>query len=119
MLIKAAAQSIPSFCMSIFLLPSTLIKELYVMINNFFWVNGSGTSKGIIWSKWEDLCVGKQFDGLGFKNLDLFNFALLGKMGWRLISDPEALVCRVLRAKYFPRGDFLSASLRRNPSQTW
>ncbi|XP_057802912.1 uncharacterized protein LOC131018204 [Salvia miltiorrhiza] len=30
-------------------------------------------------------------------------------MGWRLLEDQDALVCRILKAKYFPNGDFLTA----------
>lgn len=89
------------------------------MINKFFWLNGSKNSRGIIRSKWEDLCEKKQNGGMGFKNLELFSTALLGKMGWRLLTDSEALVCRVLKAKYFLRNDYLSAPLGRNPTLTW
>lgn len=35
MLIKAAAQAIPSYCMSTFLFPSTLLDELHRMLNSF------------------------------------------------------------------------------------
>ncbi|KAL8485143.1 hypothetical protein ACS0TY_027437 [Phlomoides rotata] len=40
-------------------------------------------------------------------------------MGWRLIVESNALVCKVLRAKYFPHGDFLTAFLGNSPSYTW
>lgn len=40
-LIKAAAQAIPTYCMSVFLLPSTLIDELHTMLNKFWWSNDS------------------------------------------------------------------------------
>lgn len=56
---------------------------------------------------------------MGFRNLHLFNLAMLGKMGWRLLKEPDALVCKVLKAKYFPHGDFQSANLGSLPSFTW
>lgn len=40
---------------------------------------------------------------------------MLGKIGWRLITNPDALVCRVLKAKYFPQGDFMNATLGHSP----
>lgn len=36
-LVKSVAQTIPTYCMSVFLLPSTLEDELRKMMNNFWW----------------------------------------------------------------------------------
>ncbi|CAN0906682.1 Putative ribonuclease H protein At1g65750, partial [Linum grandiflorum] len=40
-------------------------------------------------------------------------------VGWKLLNDSDALVTRVYKAKYFPRGDFLSAALGGSPSYIW
>lgn len=105
--------------MSTFLLPSTLIDELQIMLNKFWWGNDSHESKGVKWMKWEKIYVKKEAGGRGFRDLHLFNVALLAKMGWRLVMDQESLMCKILRACYFPNGDFLSARLGGNPSFTW
>ncbi|CAN0827458.1 Putative ribonuclease H protein At1g65750 [Linum grandiflorum] len=44
---------------------------------------------------------------------------MLGKQGWKFLTNPNALVSRVFKAKYFPRGDFLSAGLGNRPSYVW
>lgn len=44
---------------------------------------------------------------------------MLGKQGWRLISNPESLVARVYKARYFADSDFLHSSLGNNPSFVW
>jgi len=49
----------------------------------------------------------------------LFNLALLAKRVWRMLVNPESLAASVLRARYFPRGDVLTAGLGYNPSFTW
>lgn len=118
-LIKAAAQAIPSFCMSIFLLPTTLLDELQRMLNSFWWGSGGDTSKGIKWMSWRKICVRKEVGGRGFRDLHLFNVAMLGKISWRFITDPQALVSRVYKARYFPHSHFLDASLGNRPSYTW
>lgn len=59
--------------------------------------------------KWEKLCVTKVSGERGFRDLHQFNIALLGKMAWGLLTEPEDLVCQLLRAKYYPNGTFLDA----------
>ena len=59
------------------------------------------------------------YGGLGFKNLKLFNMALLAKQGWHIQMGGESLVYKVLKAKYFPTTDFVHASIGHNPSYTW
>ncbi|KAL8502896.1 hypothetical protein ACS0TY_021864 [Phlomoides rotata] len=105
--------------MSVFLLSSTLLDELHVMLNKFWWRNDLQTSKGIMWSSWKDLSIGTKLRGMVLKNMHVFNISLLGKMGWRLLMDPNSLVCMVLRAKYFPRKNFLDVALGNKPNLTW
>uniref|UniRef100_A0A803NVG6 Uncharacterized protein n=1 Tax=Cannabis sativa TaxID=3483 RepID=A0A803NVG6_CANSA len=61
----------------------------------------------------------KHKGGLGFKDLRQYNIALLGKQAWRLLVHDSTLVSKVFKARYFPNGSFLSASLGNNPSYVW
>jgi hypothetical protein len=56
---------------------------------------------------------------LGLKNLSAFNEALLAKQGWRLINQPNSLVAQVLKAKYYPKDQFLKARPKQQMSYTW
>ena len=76
------------------------------MIRNFWWGQKSEEKK-IPWVSWEKMCKPKAGGGLGFKNLKCFNLALLAKQGWRLQLANDSLAFRVLKAKYFPRCDFV------------
>lgn len=73
----------------------------------------------IQWMRWEKLCVLNVVGVRGLQDLYLFNLALLGKMTWRLIKKFDGLVCRILWAKCFPQGDFLTARLGGNLGYTW
>ncbi|KAJ9188031.1 hypothetical protein P3X46_003431, partial [Hevea brasiliensis] len=45
--------------------------------------------------------------------------AILVYAGWRVISNPNSLLARVLKGKYFPHTSFLNATLGSNPSWGW
>ena len=49
----------------------------------------------------------------------LCNLAMLARQAWRLIQCLESLRARVLRAKYYPNNDILSAALVANMSYNW
>lgn len=62
------------------------------MMNSYWWGSREGESRGIIWLAWDKLCVLKEDGGLGFQNVYAFNLAMLGKQGWRFISNPTAVI---------------------------
>ncbi|KAL0398043.1 UNVERIFIED_CONTAM: putative mitochondrial protein [Sesamum calycinum] len=115
-LIQAVVQAIPSYTMSCFKLPRTLLQEFQALAANFFWHDGD--RRRIHWLAWDKMCK-KLEGGLGFRNLEAFNLALLAKQLWRLLSRPESLVCRVLKEKYFPHTHLFDAQLGTRPSFTW
>lgn len=88
-LIKNVAQALPSYCMTFFLLPKSLLQEIERMFNAYWWSSGSNSSKGVCWMSWDAMCDAKCRGGLGFKNLFGFNVALLGKHIWKCIQNLE------------------------------
>ena len=53
--------------------------------------------------------------GMGFRDLQAFNLAMLAKQGWRMMSHPSSSMARLYKARYFPNNDVLSANLGSNP----
>ncbi|RHN71289.1 putative reverse transcriptase zinc-binding domain-containing protein [Medicago truncatula] len=118
-MIKSVLQAIPSYVMSLFQLPSTLITSIERMINSFWWGHGRNTRRGINWLSWEKLSIHKIHGGLGFKDLSAFNLAMLGKQGWKFLTEPHSLVSRIFKARYFPSKSYLDATVGHNPSFVW
>ncbi|XP_012853612.1 PREDICTED: uncharacterized protein LOC105973139 [Erythranthe guttata] len=116
-LIKSVLQAIPSYVMGCFLLPNGLVRHLEAAIRRFWW--GNGTKKGMNWLAWVELCKPKSDGGLGFRDLSAFNRALVTKQVWRILSNPNLLLSRIIAARYFPQGELLSARLGSRPSSTW
>lgn len=88
-------------------------------MNRFWWQSSNSNQKGIHWKEWGSLTTHKMMGGLGFKDLHDFNVSMLGKQGWRLLNNQTSLVSRVYKARYYPRCDFLNASIGNNPSFVW
>ena len=51
----------------------------------------------------------KNLGELGFKDLEVFNIALLAKQSWRLMIEPKALWAKIQRGVYFHDKDFIKA----------
>ncbi|XP_024200533.1 uncharacterized mitochondrial protein AtMg00310-like [Rosa chinensis] len=117
-LIKAVAQVIPAYVMSCYMLPKGLFEDLHQLCAQFFW-GGSDSNRKIHWRSWDRMCLSKSEGGLGFKNLHAHYLSLLAKQGWRLLTNPNSLLSRLLKARYFPNGSFLDADMGDSPSYTW
>ncbi|XP_060969497.1 uncharacterized protein LOC115713198 [Cannabis sativa] len=118
-LLKSVIQSLPTYAMSVFLIPLEICKDVDRLMGRYWWHTKSSQGQGIHWRSWNKLCLHKHQRGLGFQNLGDFNLAMLGKQGWRLLTNNSSLVVRVFKARYYPHSSFLDAELGANPSYVW
>ncbi|KAH1033459.1 hypothetical protein J1N35_045633 [Gossypium stocksii] len=57
--------------------------------------------------------------GLGFRDIHLFNLALLRRQVWRLINNKDTLCYKVLSSNYFPAGNTFNSKKVDRASFTW
>lgn len=69
--------------------------------------------------KWQELCKPKNQGGMGFKDLALFNDALLVKQTWHLLHDTQSLFYQVFKAKFFHNSLVMEAKNPVGASYAW
>jgi hypothetical protein len=117
-LIKAVAQVILTYSMACFRLPRGLCQHIDGLLRSFWWGSKEGKRRAC-WAAWEEMTKLKYLGGLGFRDIEMFNLALLARQAWRLLQELTSLSARVLKAAYYPDGDFLNANLGSSPSRVW
>ncbi|CAL1367047.1 unnamed protein product [Linum trigynum] len=116
--IKAVGTATPVFVMSCFRLTSDLCRRMNGQLSTFWWA-GQDKEKGIHWLSWSECCFSKFEGGLGFRDFDRFNVAMLAKQAWRLICEPESTLARMYKARYHYTDHFLLARQGARPSWAW
>lgn len=93
-------------------------QHIDALIGKFWWGSKEGERK-TAWVSWEEMTKPKYMGGLGFRDTELFNLALLARQVWRILQDSTTLSARIIKAVYHPNVDFLDAELGNHPSQIW
>lgn len=117
-LIKAVIQAIPTYAMVIIKFPKGFCTSLNSLVARFWW-KGQHNQRGIHWRKWDLLTRRKQEGGIGFRDFQQQNIAHLANQAWRIVTNPEALWVKILKAIYFPGHDFFEATKPGNSSWMW
>ncbi|XP_042980196.1 uncharacterized protein LOC122310366 [Carya illinoinensis] len=96
----------------------SLLLEIGRLTQQFCWGQKVEERK-MQWCHWDKMVKAKAVGGLGFRDLEHFNHAMLAKQGWRLLHFPNSLAAKVLSPKYYPDGQFLKATTPRHSSLIW
>jgi hypothetical protein len=118
-LIKSVASMIPSYPMSTFLLPISFCEDLDKIFKNFWWGFPKDKTRNLCLKSWSSICTPKAQGGLGLKTMAAVNLALIAKLGWKILSDPDSFCFKQLRAKYIQYGDLFTSPYPGNASWLW
>ncbi|CAL1381267.1 unnamed protein product [Linum trigynum] len=116
-LIRSVAQDQLTFAMSIFRIPAAIINKVHSLIMNFYW-GQKGSEKRIQWLSREEMLLPKEEGGLGLRDLEGFNTAMLAKQVWRLHQRPSSLVAKIMKAKYYKNTSILEGNIGYRPTSS-
>ena len=121
-LIKSVFASIQVYYMSNILLRKKIVSKLTSVIRKFWWTGvqyNNNNSKPLCLRAWHDICTPIHEGGLGIRDLHVVNLSLIAMSIWRVLKEPDSLVARVLRAKYFPCNSIWRANKSLPKSAFW
>jgi hypothetical protein len=72
-MIKSVLQAIPSYVMSLYIIPDATVNDIEKMLNSFWW-GGGDNNKDIRWLAWERISCAKGEGGLGFRDFKTFKY---------------------------------------------
>ncbi|XP_059650088.1 uncharacterized protein LOC132295831 [Cornus florida] len=98
-LLKAVLNALPTNAMQCLKLPKKNCKDITSKLLNFWW-SGEEKSNKIKWVSWSNLCAPKFSGGLGFKNVEALNLAVLAKLAWRMEIGDDSLLVKSFKQKY-------------------
>ncbi|RDY14797.1 putative ribonuclease H protein, partial [Mucuna pruriens] len=84
--VVAVVAALPTYTMYIVFLQKQLCDKLESMNRGFVW-GESKNCKRCHTISWNNFCLSKDVGGMNFRDLHLFNYALIMKLGWGLITN--------------------------------
>jgi hypothetical protein len=117
-LIKYVLNAIPTYVMSLFLIPKSLCTEIDSVLRKFWWGFPQEKKHNLHFLSWDIICKPKSLGGLGISSMEFINNSLLARLGWKLTSNEPLLWMEALKGKYLQNGfSFLEAPS--NPLSSW
>jgi hypothetical protein len=115
-LINSVLSSLPMYMMSFFAIPRGVLKKIDYFRSRFFWQQEEKRKYRL--AKWSILCQPKDQGGLGIRNLDIQNTALLSKWLYKLLTT-DGTWQELIRNKYLGSKPLSQAFWKPGDSHFW
>ncbi|KAK4384299.1 hypothetical protein Sango_3074900 [Sesamum angolense] len=116
-LIKSVLSSFHQYWCSVFILPKGVIKTIEAKLRNFLWKGG--TESGGYKIAWEQVCKPTSHGGLGIRNIQTMNNALMGKHLWQILTKKHDSLWVSWISRYRLRHGTLWAANDKEGSWIW
>jgi len=117
-MLKSVLSTMPTYTMSCFQLPLSLCKRIQSALTRFWW-DSKPDQRKMSWISWQKMTLSFKSGGLGFRDVQTFNKALLAKLSWRLLQNPSCLLAKLLLGKYCKHSTLLDCKVSNSASHGW
>ncbi|GJX76532.1 RNA-directed DNA polymerase, eukaryota [Tanacetum coccineum] len=117
-LLKSVVGNLPTYYMSLYLMPATVRKKLEAMRNKFF-LGGDLGDRKVSWIKWSTCLASKAMGGLGIGSIYALNVALLFKWIWHFRCNPNDLWVKVVKDLHGCDGGIGTCRRLTSQQSTW
>ena len=103
---------------SILLLPQAVLSKITVACRNYLW-GGFDTYTRVPHISWSNSCHSKQYGGLGIKDFEAWNKAIIAKLVWAVAQKKEVLWVKWVHGRYIKQADWGTFTPAPDSSWTW
>ncbi|KQJ87082.2 hypothetical protein BRADI_4g09250v3 [Brachypodium distachyon] len=98
-----------------------MLAKMNAVIRDFWWtgVQEENQKKPLYLKAWAEICKSKKEGGLGIRNLEAVNKAILVNSAWKIVITNYSTTARILKSKYFPYTSFWKAPTNIPKSAFW
>ena len=108
----------PLYTFSCFKVPEVVCNKTDAISRAFWWGHDQSERKLHLVS-WDKICRPRKEGGLGLKKFGLMNQAMLAKQFWRIGQNPQSLISKTFKAKYFPNSSIYDCVPKPHHSWFW
>ncbi len=120
---NSVLSNLPLYFLSVFKAPKWVISRLEALRRAFFWKGGASIASGFCLVRWKTVCRNRKEGGLGVKDLESMNLALLAKWWWRYLSNKGLFWVQLINSLYYTQEDRVErvphSDLTRNGGGVW
>ncbi|XP_026378591.1 uncharacterized protein LOC113273032 [Papaver somniferum] len=118
-MIQSVTSTTSIYQMNCFKIPKTICNEINAIQRDFFWNKEQDKSIGVYYFDWDAVNKPKELGGLEFKNMEIFNMAMLTKIAWRLVSEPDSLWSSTMKASHYPNTEIIRLDTKPKATDSW
>ncbi|KAL9241040.1 hypothetical protein vseg_015199 [Gypsophila vaccaria] len=117
-LVNAVLTSLHSYWASLFVLPKGILAKIEAICRNFLWDNGPDYRKTPLVA-WNTVCQPKAEGGLGIRNLELSNVAMIGRLVDWVAQKKDSLWVRWVYTNYIKKQEWSDYHPSTSSSWVW
>ncbi|XP_021852418.2 uncharacterized protein [Spinacia oleracea] len=104
-LVNSVLLSLHMYWAQIYVLPKSVLQDIVKICRAFLW-SGHAFSHKPSNIAWDKVCGDKQTGGLGFRDVQTWNIAFMGKYVWALVKKQDNVWIRLIHSVYLKDGDW-------------